>query len=570
MKKPLIAITAIGLVASVLFAFPAEAKTYKTCNELRKVYKYGVALSATRAAKQGSDFQSPRVSSSLYNQNKKLDVDRDGVVCEVKKPASTSASSPTSGGRCTTEGQMVKVFDRTFSCNKTVSGNKWSKGQLNRDFVYSTDDGYLHARTQYCAIDPDAGPEWDQFQQYMKNEVRSCPYQLRFLTYEMGKATPTIQLTNSAQPVEPCKVSNPGRGNWIKGFEHPDRRLRHNVLGRNAVMQIIPIYAPDTAAPSKSPQEDYKKYFDFVKKYVSEVSDLPVNFEIRVPDKYFAFSKPLKPYAITHKLPSGHPTALRDIMAEVDQYIDFSGATTALVLVPSGTAQDVIQQGPLGYFRSSEAELFGVSSQYPATEKLLSARPQFLNLSVPGWWVHEFYHLGVGLDDHYGRTQEDRSKVTGMGFWGLMSPGLTDLLGWEKWLLDYISDTQVACVQPSSSETTIWLRPSSVNTTQQKLAVIPLSRSSALVLESIRGAGLNHHLAPNEQGLLVYKVDAANPEHGFGLDLLYPTNRQFVSGAFAGSFAPLKSGEAITVDGIAIKVSQSGNFGDVVSITKTN
>jgi M6 family metalloprotease-like protein len=573
MKKSLTSITAIALVASVLFALPAAAKTYKTCNELRKVYKYGVASSSTNARMQGAEFHAPRVSSSIYSQNKRLDVDRDGVACEVKKSASSSASpssAPATGALCANEGQRVSVFDRIFTCSKTSSGKKWSKGELNREFIYSTDDGYLHARSQHCAIDTDAGPEWERFQKYIRNEARNCPFQLRFLTYEMGKSVPTIQLSNRVETVEPCKAANPGRGNWIKGFEQPDRRLKHNVLGRNAVMQIIPIYAPDTASPTNSPQDDYKKYFDFVKKYVAEVSDLPVNFEIRVPDKYFAFSKPLKPYAISHKLPSPHPTALREIMAEVDQYIDFSGATSALLLVPSGTAQDVIQQGPLGYYRSQETELFGVSAQYPATEKLLSARPEFLNLSVPSWWVHEFYHLGVGLDDHYGRSQQERNRVSGMGYWGLMNPGLTDLLGWEKWLLDYIGDSQVACVQASSAETTIWLRPSSVNTTQQKLGVIPLSRSTVLVMESIRGAGLNHHLMPNEQGLLVYKVDTANPEHGFGFDLLYPTNRQFLSGTFPGSFAPLKSGEQINIEGISIKVSQSGNFGDVVTISKTD
>lgn len=572
MKKAGITFVLVGVLATIALTDPAEAKTFKSCNELRNVYKYGIAVSSVRAKNQGSVFQVPKISASLYNQNKKLDTDRDGVACEVKKSTSANseatASIPAQGKACPTAGEKRVHFDRTFTCLSSSTKKTWSRGELNVNYIYSTDDGYLHARSSYCGIDPDAGPEWAKFQTYIRNEVKRCPHQLRFLSYEMGQKKPATPLNNVANFSQPCKAASPSRGSWIKGFEDPERRLTHNVLGRNAVMQIIPIFAPDTARPSGSPQSDYGKYFDFVRKFVAEVSDLPVNFEIRVPDKYFEFSKPLKPYGVTHKLPSGHPTALKEIMAEIDQHIDFSGATTALVLVPAGTAQDVWQQGPLGYYRSSEATLFGVSSQYPATEKLLVTAPEFLNLSVPAWWVHEFYHLGVGMDDHYGNTQRDRRTITGMGYWGLMNPGITDMLGWEKWILDYTADSQVACIQPTNQNQTVWLRPNAVNTSEQKLAVVPLSSSRVLVMESIRGAGLNHHLMPKEQGLLLYFVDTANKEHGFGFDLLYPTSRQLLSGSFPGSFAPLQQGEMVEFENIAIKVIEAGSFGDVISITK--
>jgi len=570
MRKTALTFAILGLFATIVFASPAEAKTFKSCNDLRKTYKYGIAQTSQKAKQQGTTFHLARVSASLYNQNRKLDVDKDGVACEVKKPTTKAKAAlvtlPLQGKACPTLNERRSQFDRTFSCLKTPSGKRWSRGELNLNYVYSTDDGYSHARSSFCGVDQDAGPEWAKFQMYMKYQVNRCPHQLRFLTYEMGKTKPKSSLSNLEGSSQPCKASNPTRGNWIKGFEDPERRLKHNVLGRNSVIQIIPIFAPDTAVPEGSPTADYQKYFEFVKRFVSETSDLPVNFEIRVPDQYFEFSKPLKPFGVSHSLPSPHPSALNEIMAEVDQHIDFSGATTALVLVPAGTAQDVWQQGPLGFYRSAEATLIGVSSQYPATETLLSVAPEFLNLSVPAWWVHEFFHVGVNFDDHYGDTLKSRA-LSGMGHWGLMSPAITDLLGWEKWLLDYTSDSQVACLQRTGLDQTVWLRPGSVNTAEQKLAVVPLSGSKVLVMESVRGAGLNHHLLPLEQGLLVYTVDPSNREHGFGFDLVYPATRQFVSGSFPGSFAPLKVGEKVEVEGVSVEVVEAGTFGDVIRLS---
>jgi hypothetical protein len=58
-------------------------KVFKGCTQLRKVYPTGVAISAAKAKKQAVK---PKVKASLYRANRKLDADRDGTICEVKKP----------------------------------------------------------------------------------------------------------------------------------------------------------------------------------------------------------------------------------------------------------------------------------------------------------------------------------------------------------------------------------------------------------------------------------------------------------------------------------------------------
>ncbi|KZM54945.1 calcium-binding protein [Aeribacillus pallidus] len=60
----------------------AAAKKFKNCTQLNKVYKGGVAKSAKVKNKGGKTRYKPYVSSSLYNANKKLDRDKDGIACE--------------------------------------------------------------------------------------------------------------------------------------------------------------------------------------------------------------------------------------------------------------------------------------------------------------------------------------------------------------------------------------------------------------------------------------------------------------------------------------------------------
>jgi hypothetical protein len=59
----------------------AEAKTFKNCTELNKVYRGGVALpGATNTG--GTTRYQPKFNKALYLANKKSDRDNDGIACE--------------------------------------------------------------------------------------------------------------------------------------------------------------------------------------------------------------------------------------------------------------------------------------------------------------------------------------------------------------------------------------------------------------------------------------------------------------------------------------------------------
>ncbi|AKP48638.1 MULTISPECIES: excalibur calcium-binding domain-containing protein [Bacillus] len=59
-----------------------KTKTFKNCTEMNKVYKGGVARSASVKNKGGKTRYKPYVSQALYDANKKLDRDHDFIACE--------------------------------------------------------------------------------------------------------------------------------------------------------------------------------------------------------------------------------------------------------------------------------------------------------------------------------------------------------------------------------------------------------------------------------------------------------------------------------------------------------
>lgn len=86
MKKVLAVVLGAGLIFGYTSYDTAEAKskvkTYKNCTALNKDYKGGVAKSSKIKNKGGKTKYKPHVSSKLYNANKKMDRDKDGIACE--------------------------------------------------------------------------------------------------------------------------------------------------------------------------------------------------------------------------------------------------------------------------------------------------------------------------------------------------------------------------------------------------------------------------------------------------------------------------------------------------------
>ena len=134
---------------------------------------------------------------------------------------------------------------------------------------------------------------------------------------------------------------------------------------------------------------------------------------------------------------------------------------------------------------------------------------------APPWKVlaHEVGH-NFGLADLYAVPNNsemiDSFKGDTSGPWDLMgtlsSPG-NEMSFWSRWLLGWLKDSQVNCITDASSASTTSLSPIGINDAQAKGIVIPLSRYTALLIESRRSVGYDSRLLADETGFLVYKLD---------------------------------------------------------------
>lgn len=77
----------IGLIGGSNYAANAAVKTFKSCTELNKSFKFGIASSAKFVNRGAGPISKPAISSATFKKNQKLDKDKDGIICEVVKSA---------------------------------------------------------------------------------------------------------------------------------------------------------------------------------------------------------------------------------------------------------------------------------------------------------------------------------------------------------------------------------------------------------------------------------------------------------------------------------------------------
>jgi hypothetical protein len=184
------------------------------------------------------------------------------------------------------------------------------------------------------------------------------------------------------------------------------------------------------------------------------------------------------------------------------------------------------------------------------------------------WLNHEVTH-NLGLVDLYAYDRKDSSnsydllrfngEYSYMGFnsFNANAPGLT---AWERWLLGWISDSEVTCANPyRDGEVTAKLTPIS-SSGGAKAVVMPLSESKAAVVEVRRAEGIDANIV--KPGVLVYTVDTSLTS-GKGAIKVYPNSAddpRFLQSTRA-------AGESVSVEGLKIEVVSSEDDGDTVRVT---
>jgi hypothetical protein len=147
---------------------------------------------------------------------------------------------------------------------------------------------------------------------------------------------------------------------------------------------------------------------------------------------------------------------------------------------------------------------------------------------------------------------------------------MTDLIGWNKFFLGWIEDSQVNCLSSTSTTQSIHLLTSvGSNIPGTKMVIIKLSPTTALGIENRRQTEIDK-LKSSDEGVIVYKIDTTKVSGTGAIQALSNLNK--IISDRAGNGAPLSTmtpGESITTDGFTIKVLKRSVNGDFISISKS-
>lgn len=374
--------------------------------------------------------------------------------------------------------------------------------------------------------------------------------------------TPTLSPTPTIAPapvnsVAFCKVPVfDGRGDVAIGFPRISERLKST---GNVNVQVIFVDFPDAPA-SMTTRDAFAKVSESSKLF-EELSYGRLQFVMQPHHKWYRMSQSAKSYAPLNQSFVHHRSYIAEATALADSEVDFRN-TDGILILANPAAQALGNSGPA--FSATSGNGITLDGKYIGNG---ATSAYDLNYWSYIWLNHEFGHA-MGLVDLYAFRPEDSRNPNDyhrfVGEYSLMglssltanSPGF---LAWERWLLGWIDDEQILCLQEKSTTTLVTpvQRKSGL-----KAIVVPLSLTRVLVVESRRAEGVDKNL--NKPGALVYVVDSAI-QSGLGPVKVIPIepddNRRLKS--------TRAQGESVTFEGVTVTVKKSDADGDLIEVTRS-
>ncbi|WP_406330711.1 M6 family metalloprotease domain-containing protein [Streptomyces sp. NBC_00203] len=277
-------------------------------------------------------------------------------------------------------------------------------------------------------------------------------------------------------------------------------------------------------APGKGSALDrYREFFPQTQRWFRTGSYGRLDYRPETPVRHWLrMPKPFKAYGIERGAPfdPGYRDLVQDIVTAADPNVDFRSYDILNVLVTPNAGPSALD--------TVLSVTFAGNTEAPVADGVPVANASFVysrqddgsgSYSDTGYRVlpHENGHT-FGLPDLY--TQDGGGAV---GHWDIMSEDWgadNDLLGWHKWKLGWLDDSQVSCAAaPGTKEYT--LTPLA-RRGGNKLVFVPTSSKTGFALE-LRTRGGNDS-AICRPGILIYKVDAG-VDTGNGPITVYDSTR---------------------------------------------
>jgi hypothetical protein len=393
------------------------------------------------------------------------------------------------------------------------------------------------------------------------------PYEKTSISNVSPKTPGVLKVGNLT--ADSCKIQSPSTQGLRKGFGNQGARG----ISAGATLQVIPIQSSD-AISSGNPSIDYKIFFSELKEYTIKLSEGRWDYQINIPNSYVKLPKSLASYKMGFAYNQGEeksPYQTKFVDAALKAAVsslDIERSDMYIFVAPPKTSSSLFVRFSntfdLKFKESSYVKAFSITRADLAT----------------GSAHHDFFHLGLGIPDHYGDEKYNgqdsaqfigsSGEILGTDRWGNMSGTHMDWLSWDKWIADFLDDSQVICSKIESAST-FWIKPSAVFGSDQKVLIIPTGKHSAIAIESMRSFGYNSLIPKSLMGALVYSIDLTKSDFGSGLNVIRPKSRMNSPTTFPlpGDDA-LRKGDSITFKGYKIAVVEAGDFGDVVKVEKVS
>lgn len=258
---------------------------------------------------------------------------------------------------------------------------------------------------------------------------------------------------------------------------------------------------------------------------------------------------------------------LEDALRAADPTFDFTNIKNVVFLLPKG--QTFLKETLQG-FSADKALINSMTNEGRINS--FSIPGMFMdqpNKDYWGYWAHEFGHE-VSLP-HIGRSSPPAAAFTGFDLMSSQDGPTRDLSGWLRFVAEWLSDERVYCKESKAiTKLEVTLVPLNSSEKGLKMAVIPLSTTKALIIESRRVTKFYCQMNPVQSGALVYIYDA-NLTHGQDfLTQVVPEGRPQVQSPCPAPpmvDSVLRTGNKVIVEGLTIENLSSGNF-DKIRVSK--